>query len=215
MVLELHPGYGKVSWGLKESISNLRICFQALLKKKYDSVFARHYVEKLCFAHVFKRIFAYGGFKETTPQLHFQKSKTYSEVTNRFFETPNHFSIPRIQFQDHQNNFEKSFKFIALICTVFYLQKGFKRAQIGSFLDTFFAIFSILGHDIKNRSQGRNNLPKYYKKHYKCQGFTPVTFEKIAKNIKKSRKCAQIALIRGGLLKALYRCTQDLQRSSI
>ena len=98
MVLELYPGYGKVSWGLKESIPNLRICFQALLEKKYDSVFTRHYVEKLCFAHVFKRIFAYRGFKETTPQLHFQKSKTYSEVRNRFFETTKHFSIPRMQF---------------------------------------------------------------------------------------------------------------------
>ena len=79
----------------------------------------------------------------------------------------------------------KSFKIITLIFTVFYLQKGFKRAKIGSFWDSFFAIFSILGHDIKNRSQGRNNLLKYYKKHYKCYGFTPITFEKIAKNDEK------------------------------
>ena len=131
-------------------------------------------------------------------QLHFQKSKTCSEVRNRFFETPKHCSIPRMQFQDHQNNFEKSLKITTLIFTVFYLQKGFKRAKIGSFLDSFFAIFSILGHDIKNRSQGRNNLPKYYKKHYKCQGFTPVTFEKIAKNIKKKQSMFHFGTYWGG-----------------
>ena len=44
MVLELYPGYGKVFRGLKESIPNLRTCFWALLEKKYDSVFASHYV---------------------------------------------------------------------------------------------------------------------------------------------------------------------------
>ena len=129
----------------------------------------------------------------------------YSEARNRFFETQRHFSIPRIHFQDHQNNFEKSFKIITLIFTVFYLQKGLKRAKIGSFLDLFFAIFSILGHDIKNRSQGRNNLPKYYKKHYKCQGFTPVTFEKIAKNTSKKQKTAPNRTYRGGgLVKIIF-----------
>ena len=132
------------------------------------------------------------------PQSHFHRSKTCSEARNRFFETPRHFSIPIIHFYDHQNNFEKSFKIITLIFTIFYLQKGFKRAKIGSFLDVFFAIFSILGHDIKNRSQGRNNLPKYYKKHYKCFGFTLVTFEKIAKNYEKSSKWAKFGLIGGG-----------------
>ena len=132
------------------------------------------------------------------PQSHFHRSKTCSEARNRFFETPRHFSIPRIQFQDHQNNFEKSFKIITLIFTVFYLQKGLKGAKIGSFLDSFFAIFSILGHDIKNRSQGRNNLPKYYKKHYKCYGITPVTFEKIAKNTQKKQSLVDFGTYRGG-----------------
>ena len=64
MVLELHPGYGKVSWGLKESIPSLRTCFEVLLEKKYDSVFARRYVEKLCFVCVFMCAFADRGFKE-------------------------------------------------------------------------------------------------------------------------------------------------------
>ena len=67
MVLELHPGYVKVSWGLKESIPDFRICFKALLEKKYDSVFACHYVEKLCFAQVLNYAFADLGFKETMP----------------------------------------------------------------------------------------------------------------------------------------------------
>ena len=54
MVLELYPGYGKVSWGLKESIPSLRTCFEASLEKKYDLVSARHYVTKLCFAHILR-----------------------------------------------------------------------------------------------------------------------------------------------------------------
>ena len=95
MVLELYPGYGKVFWGLKESIPNLRTCFKALLEKKYDSIFSRHYVEKMCFERVFKCVFADRGFKETMPQSHFHRSKTCSEARNRFFETPKHFYIPR------------------------------------------------------------------------------------------------------------------------
>ena len=67
MVLEMYPGYGKVFWGLKESIPNLRNFFKALLEKKYDSVFSRHYVEKMCFERVFKCVFADRGFKETIP----------------------------------------------------------------------------------------------------------------------------------------------------
>ena len=67
MVLELYPGYGKVSWGFKESIPSLRTSFQALLEKIYDSVFARRYVEKQFFACVFKCVFADRGFKETMP----------------------------------------------------------------------------------------------------------------------------------------------------
>ena len=67
MVLELYPGYGKVFWGLKESIPNLRTCFEALLENKYDSVFASHYVEKLCFAQVLNYAFADRGFKATMP----------------------------------------------------------------------------------------------------------------------------------------------------
>ena len=67
MVLELYPGYGKVFWGLKESIPNLRTCFQVVLRKKYDSVFARHYVEKWCFTRGFKCIFDDREFKETMP----------------------------------------------------------------------------------------------------------------------------------------------------
>ena len=67
MVLELYSGYAKVSWGLKESIPNIRICFKALSEKKYDSVFASPYVEKLCFAQVLNYAFADRGFKETMP----------------------------------------------------------------------------------------------------------------------------------------------------
>ena len=67
MVLELYPGYGKVSWGLKESIPNLRTCFKAFLEKKFDSVFASHYVEKLYFAQVLNYAFADRRFKETMP----------------------------------------------------------------------------------------------------------------------------------------------------
>ena len=167
-----------------------------MIQYSQDAMWRRCFL--LVFLNVFLLIEDSKEFCLTSRQWHFEKSKTCSEVRNTFFETQRHFSIPRIQFQDHQNNFEKSFKIITLIFTVFYLQKGFKRAKIGSFWDSFFAIFSILGHDIKNRSQGRNNLPKYYKKHYKCQGFTPVTFEKIAKNYEKSRKSHQIALIEGG-----------------
>ena len=65
MVLELYPGYGKVFRGFKESIPNLRTCFEAFLEKKYDSVFARHYVKKWWFARGFQCIFADRGFKET------------------------------------------------------------------------------------------------------------------------------------------------------
>ena len=68
MVLELYPGYGKVSWGLKASIPSLRTCFEAFLEKKYDLVSARHYVTKLCFAQgVPKCVFADRRFKETMP----------------------------------------------------------------------------------------------------------------------------------------------------
>ena len=54
MVLELYPGYGKVFWGLKECIPNLRTYFEASLEKNYDLVSARHYVTKLCFAHILR-----------------------------------------------------------------------------------------------------------------------------------------------------------------
>ena len=54
MVLELYPGYGKVSWGLKESIPSLRTCFEASLEKKYDLAPARHYMTKLCFVHILR-----------------------------------------------------------------------------------------------------------------------------------------------------------------
>ena len=67
MVLGLYPGYRKVSLGLKECIPNLRTCFSTSLEEKYDSVLPRHYVEKLCCAHVFKCISADRGFKETMP----------------------------------------------------------------------------------------------------------------------------------------------------
>ena len=39
MVLELYPGYGKVSWGLKESIPNLRTCFWLLKMRQGHNFF--------------------------------------------------------------------------------------------------------------------------------------------------------------------------------
>ena len=39
MVPELYPGYGKVSWGLKESIPNLRTCFWLLKMRLRCSFF--------------------------------------------------------------------------------------------------------------------------------------------------------------------------------
>ena len=54
MVLEFYPGYGKVSWGLKESIPSLRTCFEASLEKKYDLATARHYtVWRSCVVQTF------------------------------------------------------------------------------------------------------------------------------------------------------------------
>ena len=81
MVLELYPGYGKVSLGLKECIPNLRTYFQALLERKHDSVFARRYVEKLFFACVFKCVFADRGLKETMSYL---EVVAFSKVKNMF-----------------------------------------------------------------------------------------------------------------------------------
>ena len=52
MVLELYPGYGKVFWGLKGCIPNLRTYFSALTEKKYDSVFARHHVKNMLRSYV-------------------------------------------------------------------------------------------------------------------------------------------------------------------
>ena len=128
------------------------------------------------------------------PDSFFQNNASYmcSGIRNTFFKSPGHFYIPRMQFQDHQNTFENSSKIMISIFTVFYLQKGLKMPKNGSFLGLFFAIFSILGHDIKNRFQGRNNLPKYYKKHYNCFGITSITFEKIAKK-QKMKKVANSA----------------------
>ena len=62
-------------------------------------------------------------------------------------------------------NHSKSWPWFLLYFTFRMASKG---AKIGSFWESFFAIFSILGHDIKNRFWGWNNLIKYYKKHYKC-----------------------------------------------
>ena len=81
MVLELYPGYAKVFWGLKQCIPKLRTCFQALLEKIYDSVFARRYVEKQSFACVFKCIFADRGFKEPMSYL---EVVTFSKLINMF-----------------------------------------------------------------------------------------------------------------------------------
>ena len=67
MVLELFPEYGKVFWGLKEPITKLRTYFQALFEKKYDSIFARHHTQKVCFDRILKSLFADQGFKETMP----------------------------------------------------------------------------------------------------------------------------------------------------
>ena len=39
MVLELYPGYGKVFWGLKECIPNLRTCFGHLKMRLRHGVF--------------------------------------------------------------------------------------------------------------------------------------------------------------------------------
>ncbi len=51
----------------------------------------------------------------------------------------------------HPEQLWKIVKNHSLIFTVFYLQKCLKIAKNDSFLDLFFAIFSILGRDIKNR----------------------------------------------------------------
>ena len=98
MVLELYPGYGKVFRGFRESIPNLRTSFwpsKLLLKHGFlGSSISKNALKTTC----------------KTPLLHivsceywiifllWESLKTCSEVRNRFFETPKHFSIPRIQF---------------------------------------------------------------------------------------------------------------------
>ena len=52
MVLELYPRYGKVSWGLKECIPNLRSWFQALLEKNMIQ-YSQDAMWRSCFLHVF------------------------------------------------------------------------------------------------------------------------------------------------------------------
>ena len=98
MVLELYPGYGKVFRGFKESIPSLRTCF-LLLQMRLRHGFLESSISKNTLKITCK-----------TPLLHImsckywiiyllqESLKTCFEARNRFFETPKHFSIPRIQF---------------------------------------------------------------------------------------------------------------------
>ena len=74
-----------------------------------------------------------------------------------------------------------------------------KCAQNEHFLSLFFAISGRVRCLIAKPSRDRNNLPKYYKKHYYCFGVTPVTFEKIAKNTSKKLSITDFGPFRGGL----------------
>ena len=98
MVLELYPGYGKVSLGLKESIPNLRTCFW-LLKMRLRRSFFESSISKNTPKNTCKTQLLHIASCEYWIIFLLQESlKTCSEVRNRFFEPPKHFSIPRIQF---------------------------------------------------------------------------------------------------------------------
>ena len=73
-----------------------------------------------------------------------------------------------------------------------------KRAQNEHFLSMFFAICKRVRCLITKPFRERNNLVKYYQKHYYCFGITPITFEKIAKNTSKSSKLLILGLFGGG-----------------
>ena len=98
MVLELYPGYGKVFWGLKEYILNLRTHFW-LLKIQlrhscFESSISKSIVQNLCKTQLLHIVVCEYG----VIFLIWTSSKTCSEVRNRFFETPKHFFIPTIHF---------------------------------------------------------------------------------------------------------------------
>ena len=86
-----------------------------------------------------------------------------------------------------------------------------KSAQNEHFLSLFFAISGRVRCLIAKPSRDRNNLPKYYKKHYYCFGVTPVTFEKIAKNTSKKLSITDFGPFLGGVYCKLSLVGQEFE----
>ena len=90
-----------------------------------------------------------------------------------------------------------------------------KSAQNEHFLSLFFVIWEQMRCLITKPFRERNNLVKYYKKHYYCFGVTPITFEKIAKNTSKKLSMLHFEPFRGGgLLQTVHGSLQFHQDSS-
>ena len=83
MVLELYPGYGKVSLGLKECIPNLRTCFW-LLKMRLSCSFFESSISKNTPKNTYKTRFLHIASCEYWIIFLLQESlKTCSEIRNR------------------------------------------------------------------------------------------------------------------------------------